>query len=70
MVAAAVLFFGGVIVFFQKFGTMLLFAMAFSLVYSLLFFHALVAWLGPAGRCCSLKLCRGAEQPAGGTTQP
>ena len=70
MVAAAVLFFGGVIVFFQKFGTMLLFAMAFSLVYSLLFFHALVAWLGPAGRCCSLKLGRDAEQPAGGSTQP
>ena len=54
MVAAFVLFFG-VIVFFSKFGTMLALAMIFSLIYSLLFFHALISWLGPVGRCCPLN---------------
>jgi predicted RND superfamily exporter protein len=54
MVAACVLFFG-VIVFFSKFGTMLALAMGFSLIYSLFFFHALISWLGPVGRCCQLN---------------
>ena len=62
MVAALVLFFG-IIVFFSKFGTMLALAMSFSLVYSLLFFHAIVSWLGPVGRCCDLKLAEHGTAP-------
>eukprot|EP01043_Picozoa_sp_COSAG02_P027764 COSAG02_NODE_1650_length_11487_cov_13.602895_15_plen_204_part_00 len=54
MVAAFVLFFGA-IVFFSKFGTMLALAIGFSLIYSLLFFHALISWLGPVGRRCQLN---------------
>ena len=62
MVAAFVLFFG-TIIFFSKFGTMLALAMSFSLIYSLLFFHALISWLGPAGRCCQLKPAKGDVAP-------
>ena len=62
MVAALVLFFG-VIVFFSKFGTMLALAMSFSLVYSLLFFHAIVSWLGPVGRCCHSKPAKNGMAP-------
>lgn len=61
MVAAVVLFFG-MIVFFSKFGTMLALAMSFSLIYSLLFFHALVSWLGP-GHCWRSKFATGARAP-------
>ena len=62
MVAAFVLFFG-TIIFFSKFGTMLALAMSFSLIYSLVFFHAVVSWLGPVGRCCQLKHAKGDVAP-------
>lgn len=62
MVAAFVLLFG-VIAFFSKFGTMLALAMSFSLIYSLLFFHAIVSWLGPVAGCCRLKSAKDPMRP-------
>jgi predicted RND superfamily exporter protein len=63
MIAAFVLFFG-VIIFFAKFGAMLALAMGFSLLYSVVFFHALVTMAGPSDGCCSLCWQRRQRKPA------